>query len=325
MAKLAGVSSSTVSRALNDHPAIGEDTKAKIRKISQELGYTPSQLSRSYYQNKSFRLGLVIPFLQKGEEVETLPKEYFSKVLLGATHRGMQNDYSINLIPDQNLKSEDLIELVKSKSVDGLIIVGAKNNDKRFKNLQTQNIPFIFVHHYDPRHPYLYVDIDPKAGMEEAILLLKNQGIKNCSFLGAGDIFINSTDRQEVFEKLCKKHSITIHSVHQGDYSRNSGTITAEVLLNKGLPDALISANDRMAYGALEAFKSAGIHIPEQIKIIGFDNQEISQLSHPQLTTIENPFYKIGQIAANLLIGKLNGENVKSQKLQSKLIRRGSA
>ena len=82
VAKAVGVSPSTVTRALNGHPGIPDSTKERIQKASRELGYIPSRLSRSHYQNRSFRLGFVIPFTREGEDVETLPKEYFSKVLM---------------------------------------------------------------------------------------------------------------------------------------------------------------------------------------------------------------------------------------------------
>lgn len=324
VARIAGVSPSTVSRALSGHEAISIETREKILKISADLGYTPSQLSRNYYQNKSFRLGLVIPFIQIHNEFETLPREYFSKLMLGGTATAMNNNFSLQLIPDSGLTTSQLASKVESKEVDGLIITGGKKGDSRFEELFEQKVPFVAIHHYNSEIPYHYVDIDPRGGLEEAINDLKSKSVQNIAYIGSGTEFVNSDDRLTVLKQLTEKYEMSLMHVIQGDYSLKSGyKCGMELLKIKGL-DAIFCANDRMAFGLLERCLEVGVKVPETLKIIGFDDQEISILSRPKLTTIENPFFEIGKKAVSMLIKLINGESCQSKKLTSRLILRES-
>lgn len=326
VAEAVGVSPSTVTRALNDHPGIPEKTRLKIQKASEKLGYIPSRLSRSHYQNRSFRLGFVIPFTREGENVETLPKEYFSKVLMGATNSALNQKYSITLIPDENLSGEELSRMVLEKSVDGLILVGGKVGDERYPIFLKKEIPFVLIHNYDPELKVLHIDIDPTQGIMAALDHLKDRGIKTIGYLGAGQDFINSSDREQAIMKGCEMTGLNcIRVIQSNGWSREEAYNTAEEFLVGDRPEAIFCANDRMAFGLIQKFQEKGLKIPDDAKVIGFDLQDIATLVSPKITTIENPFFAIGQKSAELLIAKLNGEEVESISIASRLVVHESA
>ena len=321
VAKAVGVSPSTVTRALNDHPGIPEKTRLRIQKASTELGYIPSRLSRSHYQNRSFRLGFVIPFSREGENVETLPKEYFSKVLMGATHSALTQNYSITLIPDENLSAENLAHMVLEKSIDGLIIVGGKSGDKRYDYFIKEDIPFVLIHNYDEKQKALYVDINPLKGLYDALVYLKDKKIKRVSYLGAGSSFVNSVDRENAIKKSCSELGLDfVQSVQSDGWSREKAYEVCDEFFGKDKPEVVFCANDRMAFGVIQKFREKKIHVPESIRVVGFDHQDIATLVSPKITTIENPFFSIGQKSSELLISKLNGEEVKSISIDSRFI-----
>lgn len=326
VAQAVGVSPSTVTRALNDHPGIPEKTRLKIQKASEKLGYIPSRLSRSHYQNRSFRLGFVIPFTREGENVETLPKEYFSKVLMGATNSALNQKYSITLIPDESLSGEDLARMVLEKSVDGLIIVGGKTGDERYPIFLEKEIPFILIHNYDPELKVLHIDIDPSQGILAALDHLKDQGVSSVGYLGAGRDFINSADREQAILKGCELTGLNCTQIIQSKgWSREEAYNTSEEFLKANRPQAIFCANDRMAFGLIQKFQEHGLKVPDDVRVIGFDLQDIATLVSPKITTIENPFFAIGQKSAELLIAKLNGGEVESISIPSRLVVHESA
>jgi LacI family transcriptional regulator len=322
VAKKAGVSPSTVTRALNDHPGIPEKTRKRIKALSKKLGYVPSQLARGYFQKKSFRIGMVIP-MDNNDYV--LPYEYFSKTTAGVIKGADAQNYTVSIIKDDPLKKNELANLVNKHSVDGMIFVSVAIKDTRFSYLHRHRIPFVFIHHYCRNKPYVYVDCDSYTGMKQSFEYIRKKNIKKIGFLGGGNGYVNSIDRKRIFKELSGEYNMTVTKVVQGNYSRQSGFRAAQDFLKGQRPQLIFCANDRMALGLLQSLAQKNIMVPQHIKIIGFDNQEISRISVPPITTIENPFFEIGEKAADKLIALIKGERVTSESPPSRLIVRETA
>ncbi|MBF0289721.1 MAG: LacI family DNA-binding transcriptional regulator [SAR324 cluster bacterium] len=320
----ANVSPSTVSRALSDHPAIPQSTKNRIKKIARELGYIPSQIGKSFNQKKSFRLGLVVPFKYEGI-LETISPNYMSNIIYGILVSASKKNYSLNIVADLNLDAKGLEALVLSHQVDGLIFPRPKISDRRFAYLYKNKVPFIFIHHYVKNRPYLYVDCDPKPGMQAAFRYLAGLNVSKVSFLSGGDQYINSIDRKKIFQELSALHKMKICQIIDGNFSKASGIEAASGFIAEGKPDAILCTNDRMAFGLVQELKERNIRIPEDIRVLGFDNEYISTLAAPHLTTIDNSFSQLGQLAGEKLIASINGKKVESEQIRTKLIIRASA
>ncbi len=326
VAEKAGVSPSTVSRALNDHPSIPKSTADRIKQIAKELNYIPSHLARSFYQKKSYRIGIVIPYYVTKDKIETVHSEYFSQMLFGCIISASRHNYTISVISDNGMSEKELAKTVLSHTVDGLIFLGTKYRDERFYYLIEENIPFILVYNYLPDKKSLFIDIDSESGMREAFNYLNSINVKKIAYLGGNKEYINAIDRERNFLNLVSEFQMDNWGIIDGNFSKDSGVEAARYLLkSKKLPEAIICANDLMAFGLIRELKQNNIKIPEDIKVIGFDNQEISLISSPTITTINNPFYKVGYLASENLIKYLTNQQVDTYKLESKLILRESA
>ena len=324
VAKLAGVSPSTVSRVFSKNKSISKETIQKVKKIAKKIGYTPSEIGKIFSHNKSFRIAVIIPFKYNQNKPSTIAYEYFSKTLLGIIEECGKHKYSVGMIADNNLTEQDLMKLTNSKSYDGFIFLVPSIDDTRFETLYKNKIPFIFVNHYIKNMPYPYVDCDSYLGMKDAFKYLQNKKIKKVTMLSAGKKSINSLDREKIFKKLSKQYKFKITKIVEGNFSKTSGYIKADEFLLDERPEVIFCANDRMAFGVITRLKEQKINIPDEIKIIGFDNQDLSTLIQPKLTTIENPFFDIGKQAGINLIKIISNKKFENVKMKTKLIIRES-
>lgn len=325
VAEKAGLSPSTVSRALTDHPAIPLSTRDHVKKIAKALGYIPSLLGKGFYQKKSYRLGLVIPF-QYDTRIRSIQGEYFSKTLYGLIRAATAKDFTVNVIADTGLSADELARLVLGHSVDGFVFLGVKIGDFRFDYLAKKKVPFVFIHHREDGKPFCHVDIDSAKGLRLILEHLKSKNVRSVAWVGGNKEYLNSQDREKIFPKLARELGFEFRGSWEGGFSRRGGQATArKILETRPLPDAIVCANDRSAFGVIEVVKAAGTRIPEEIRITAFDNLDEATLITPQLTTVENPLFEIGQMAGEKLLALIEGKESKSVSVEPRLIIRESA
>ena len=155
---------------------------------------------------------------------------------------------------------------------------------------------------------------------------MKTKGVKTVGYLGAGKDFINSHDREQAIIAGCEETGLECKMVVQSQgWSREEAYKTAKEFVIDDRPEAIFCANDRMAFGLIQKMKEHEVEVPKDLKVIGFDLQDIATLASPKITTIENPFFYIGQKSAEILIAKLNGKKVESISINSRLIVNESA
>jgi DNA-binding LacI/PurR family transcriptional regulator len=325
VAARAGVSPPTVSRALNDHPSIPVTTRERIKRIARELGYVPSHIGRSHYQKKSYSLAAIIPYRKISGGIHSINNEHLTVFLYGAIQSASAEEYSVTVIADVGLSSEVLAELVLSRRVDALILLGCKVADHRPADLHALGIPFILIHHYVRHKPYLYIDSEPESGYRELFDYLASRGRPSLGFLGGGDQLIDALDRRKVVNKLAAEYGFPVSRVVEGNFTIQSGLAAAETFSTGPFPDVIVCANDNMAFGLMEGLKQRGVSIPADVGVTGFDDFELSGFISPRLTTIHNPFFDIGVEAGRLLLARLKGEDVASRKFPTNLIIRESA
>ncbi len=320
VAKAAGVSPSTVSRALSGNPLISLSTREKIEALAMKMGYVPSIIGKSHYSGKSYQIGAVVPLNNR-----TVVSEYFGRMIYGMVSTAETKGYSVSVIADTGLSSNELEQRVKSRAVDGLLMLSTKTSDKRFAQLYEHKIPFILIHNYFPNKPYLFAECDSNPGMLQAFTHLKEKGVRTISFVSGNREYRDTLDRETIFDNLVKQMRFKCIEKFNGDFSRTSGLRVARQIREDSVPDAIICANDRMAFGLIEGLNTRGIKVPEDVMIIGFDDQFLSTLISPKITTIENPFEEIAKAATERLIDLIDGKSVKSIRVPSRLIHRESA
>lgn len=301
----ADVSTATVSRVINEHPAVKDETREKIIKIIKENNYRPNTVARSLSTNKSkivgvfftdhFNSGLHHPFFREviyGLE-KNLGKEGYD--ILYFTNRQWGDDFSY-------------LEKCKDRNVDGVVLMGVLKDDPNLPKLLDSNIPVAFVDIDIKRENASYVMSDNILGAKKAVNYLYDLGHRKIGMIMGIKATKPTNDRFIGFEEALEKLNLNYKSewIFDGKYSEKGGYKAAKEMLNSdNRPTALFCQSDSMAIGAIRAIEEAGLKVPEDFSIIGFDDIEVSSYVKPALTTIKQNKKKMGKSATQLLINMM--------------------
>jgi len=322
VAKRAGVSIATVSQVLTNasYSRISQKTKMKILKIAKELDYTPNILARGLITRRTSFIGVLIP---------DIVNSFFPDILQGIENILIEKDYSMILCTyDKNYdKEKKYLKLLIKKNVDGIIWAPSKN----IKNLYKEFIPWkqkIILICYDSYKYFTALHPNNKLGGYLATEYLIKKGCKNIAHLSSSKVDIAGSERFKGYKKALIKYGILFKKemVMEGDYTLEWGYNNTKKLFSQGLnPDGIFACSDIVAIGAITYLKEKGYKIPDDIKIIGYDDIPIASLVSPKLTTISQPKIETGQKAVQMIFDMLNKKQVASQTLTPHLIIRESA
>lgn len=308
IAKRLNISAATVSRGLKNHPAINKDTKKKIFDLAEELGYQTNKFASNLRKQKTQTIGVIVPRLNS---------LFMSSVLSGIEK--VANNAGYNLIITQSLEKEEKertnAHTMFNNRVDGLIVSLAYDTRKytHFEPFIRKNIPLIFFDRVAADIPATKVLIDNfKAGLLATSHLI-DQGCKNILHI-TGNLTRNVyKDRFDGYKKALEDNGIAYSEelLIINDLSEQAifDCLTNDVLNRKKLPDGLFVANDASAAFALTIFKQAGLKVPEDIAIVGFNNDLISRVTEPAITTINYPGTEMGETLARILVSHLEGNS----------------
>jgi len=332
IARKAGVSKATVSRVLNNRPeGVGPETRQRIQDIVRETGFQPNSLARCLATGKSASVGVIIP---------DIVNPYYSLLVRGAEDTLKKAGYSLFLCnSDHNIvKEKEYVTVLIEKGVDGIILDSAESDcDCQLELLDDENIPYVVLDRIiegPAKYPGVYVD-NRQGGRLAASYLLSKPG-SSLLFINGPLDYSQSRDRQNGVEDIVIENGLAESSVRivYGDFSIESGYRLTKDLLSNHHPasfgsfpfTAIFTANDLMAVGALRALKKAGISVPEQVEIIGFDDIELATLVDPPLSTVSQPAFEMGARSAGMLCQMMAGRRprTKTITLETNLIFRGT-
>ena len=304
VAEALNLSPSTISRGLKDHPHIHKDTKKKIWAAAKEMGYQQNKFASSLRKRRTETIGVVVPRLNS----------YFMATVISGMEK-ITNKHGYGLIISQSQESGkqeiSCISTLFNSRVDGILISLAfdtKNLD-HFNKLFNKDIPIVFFDRVADCEGCMSVIIDNyKAGYEATTHLIE-QGCKKIIHLG-GNILRNVySERFRGYKQALHDNGIDFNQklVFISDLTGQSGRDIMKKVLKQNLkPDGIFASNDTSAVATMVEMQEAGIKIPDDIAVAGFNNEPISQVIRPNLTTVDYPAREIGEIAANALIEKLN-------------------
>jgi len=306
LAKKLNISIATVSRALKDDPVVSKKTKKKISELAEEMGYRSNHFARNLRNQRTNTIGVIVPRLNS----------YFMSTVIAGIE-SIANNEGYNLIISQSSESFDK-ERASAKTmfdsrVDGILVSLAYDTEdlSHFDSFFKRRIPLIFFDRVVDDENCTNILIDNRKAAYEATNHLIKQG---CSRI----VHITATPKRNVYVDRLQgyKHALSDNDIPFkqefvliSNLSQESGVIAAqEILKMNPLPDAVFVANDNCAVGCMLALKQAGIKIPEDIAFVGFNNDPVSKVIEPNLTTINYPGYEMGEVAASNLINHLNGK-----------------
>lgn len=322
IAKIANVSKATVSYVLNDKPGVSDKVRSKIKNIIDEYNYVPNSAARGLAGEKTHFIGLVIP---------DISDMFYANIIRGVEKTSNKLGFFLNLFTThaQAEREQQVIKLFNKSMVDGLIVMAYYLKDLYIDILTESGIPFVFID-YPPKNEEIYsVLVDNESGAFEATEYLISLGHKKIAFLEGSKVAWDSKARFEGYVKALKRHATEFNPnlVENGNFTKEEGYLaTKRLLAKKEKFTAIFSANDQMAIGAIRALKEAGLKVPDDISIVGFDNIEASSIIEPPLTTVSQPIYEMGKKAVEVLVKLINKEEVKEKKimLKTRLIERHS-
>lgn len=331
IAEKACVSKATVSRVLNNRSeGVGPETRQRIQQIMQETGFQPSGFARGLATGKSASVGVIIP---------DIVNPYYSLLVRGAEDALKRSGYSLFLCnSDHDIKKEkEYVSVLIEKGVDGIILDSAESDcDCQLELLDNQNIPYVLVDRIieDPvRYPGVYVD-NREGGRLAAEYIFSQPG-SSLLFLNGPIEYSQSRLRLAgVEDALAGSHLPSeALTVLYGDFSIDSGfRLTMNHLaengrMKDGFPfTGIFTANDLMAIGTLRALKQAGIAVPDQVEVIGFDDIELATLVDPPLSTVSQPALEMGSRSVGMLLQLMAGKKLrqKTVTLKTDLVLRGT-
>jgi len=325
VAKKAGVSVSTVSRAFNNYSDISDATRKAIYVIAEELGYKPNIAAKSLGSTKHFRLGMLV----ENYETSRILNQLVFEILMSFRDTASKQGYEIVLLPTTTevQKAESIAKLFSDKQLDGAFIMGLKTTDEYFLELKNIKLPCVLFDINIDNEMVSSVGVDSVKGAFLAVEHLIKLGHKKIAFINGHKEAAVSYERLDGFYLAMNRYGIEIDTdlIQYGDFGDKSGETAIENLLKtKKEFTAVFCASDLMAVGAVNMLDNLGYSVPTDISVVGFDDIYIGQYMKPKLTTIRQNRERIGQSAANVLINMVMGQRIGRVMIEPELVERES-
>lgn len=312
VAKMAGVSISTVSRVINNSKPVSPDIKERVEKIIAETDYVPNPVARSLVMKKSQFIGVVVPDISNTKIAE---------ILNGIEMVGRMYDYDILLCNSYGelLEEERYVNLLVSKQVAAMIFVTWKLEESIVNHIKSTKIPTIFISKNASLYDVHSVGIDHFTASKQLGELLGKKGCKKIGFIRTSvDKTHEGYSVYEGFKVGLKEQGINLEQqyLEHGDAGLESGyDIAMEWINKKHIPEVVFATNDETAIGAMNAFRDSGYKVPEDVSIIGYDDIKLCEMTRPKLATIRQPLYDIGAVSIRMAVKLIKGEEVKEKKV----------
>lgn len=319
IAESANVSKSTVSRVLNQNTPVNEQKRKAVLAAMKRLQYKPNVVARSLAGGSSLTLGIV---------TQNIGSPFYDSVTQGVIQGMSGSDYS-PIFADGRWDRETEIAVIRTlvdRNVDGLVMVGGNLTLHEIDDLR-QGKPLVVVARDLNDQSIPSICIDNVVAARQAVQHLIDAGHRRIAHVKGHPEHRDAIDRHEGYQQALKQANIEVDSrlVVNGDFSSQSGVIAVESLLMRDVPfSAIFAANDEMAMGIRLALYRRGIRVPEDISIVGFDDQPGSAYMTPPLTTVAQPAIAMGEAAAKVVLGQLLKSEYKLQRFQTELIIRES-
>ncbi len=314
LAKRAGVSTATVSRALSGSPLVKETTRNRIVQLAAEMGYYPNLNARNLTRRSTQIVGLIVTniaeefgaLITKG--IEDAARNYDLHVMIWSAHRGPR-------------EAQIALDLCRNLRVDGIIMAETWTHLMECENVP--DVPIAYVNRTSnvPATAWAVIPDDyynARIAVERLIAL----GHRDIGYVGGVGTWLASRERLRAYRDVMTEHHCPLVDawITEGDWTVDSGIVQGtKILIGQAKPSAIFAANDLMAVGVLDAARELGIGVPKDLSVIGMDNREVCQYTRPRLSSVSIPLYEMGRQAMILL-----AQDIQERKVQQELTNRGT-
>lgn len=327
IAAAAGVTHPTVSRALNESPLISSETRERIQRIAREMGYIPDAVAQSLQTRRTHIIGLV---------VTSIGDPFFAELVKGVEEVARPAGFSVFLNSSYNDPNQEIqvIETFHRQRVDGILIASSRIGANYVERLARINVPVVLLNSQaEGDHDFLHsVAVDDRIGARRAVEYLIELGHRRIGYIGVTDRPRSNTRRLRGYHDALRAAGIEPgpkwvriddHDPALEDGDARAGASAARLLLEAGVT-ALFCYNDMVAVGALLGCRDAGIDVPDELSVIGFDDIDLARYVNPPLTSVAQPKRRMGGIAMQMIIDLLDEKPVVNQIIEPVVMERQS-
>ena len=320
VASAAGVSVATVSRVLNDHPAVRPGTRSRVLSAVTQLGYRPNAVARSLRTHQTRTLGLIISdvlnpfFTELARAVEDAARERGYSVIIGnADERAALQEHHVGTLLERR--------------IDGLLISPTGGGTVMMRDAARAGTPMVFVDRWIEGIDVPVVHADGRAAVQELVTHLHALGHRRLAIIGGPRATTTGNERVDAFRTALHAHGLTLPEQYtgQGDFQTESGRrATAAFLALPEPPDVIFATDNLMALGAMDELRSRGLRVPDDIALAAFDDIPWFLHTDPPITAIAQPTGELGHRAVQALINLVEGRSAGSVTLSARLVTRRS-
>ncbi|MEW5959209.1 MAG: LacI family DNA-binding transcriptional regulator [Chloroflexota bacterium] len=317
VAKKANVAPSTISRALQDHPRIGAETKARIRALAEEMGYIPSTVARSLTANQTWTIGMVLA---------TISDPFMGRVVEGVEQVAIEAGFNVFLSTSQNDRQREIavIDVLQQRRVDGIIVIASHLFDRYRRYFDRVHVPIVMIDEQEPGGVIHAVAVDDGRGARLAVEHLLALGHQRIGYVGVTNRPKSNQYRLKGYQEALKAAGITpdptlIFTADNIEDHARRGEASVEPLWAAGAT-AIFCYNDMTAIGVLSACYKRGLSVPDNLSVIGFDDIDMAAYTIPPLTTIHQPRFELGQRAMQMILDLLASQTPENQLIPAELV-----
>jgi LacI family transcriptional regulator len=304
VAKRAGVAPITVSRVINNSGYASQETRARVEAAVAELGYVPNTLARSLRSRRTNTLALVLT---------DITNPFWTTVARGVEDTASDAGFNVIFCNTDESEAEQhkYLRVLLQKQVDGVLLVPARSTSEPIEFIQEQRTPVVVLDRWVPDARADVVRCDSEGGAYQLVRLLLSLGHRRIALLSGPPGVSTAEDRIAGYRRALAEAGLRggAELVHDGEFTQASGyEMARQALAAKPRPTALFAGNNFIAIGALRALRDAGLGVPEDVALVGFDDLPAALVIEPFLTVAAQPAYEMGQRATALLLARLSGQ-----------------
>ncbi len=303
VAQAAGVSVATVSRVVNGTAVVRDDTRHRVEAEVTRLGYSPNAAARSLITNRTNTIGVVLPDIWG---------EYFSEVIRGIDLSARQAGYHVLVSSSHSdvAETRDVLRTMHGR-VDGVIVMSPHASPRELQGCLPPSLPVVFLNSAPGGAPHAALHVDNRGGARAMVAHLLGLGHRRLAFVTGPASNFDAAERRRGCRDALRTARLGPDAVSEfeGDFGEESGQVAGEAIVRlETRPTAIFAANDSMAIGVLFALRGAGVRVPEEIAVAGFDDIPIARFASPPLSTVRLDIRTLGERALARLLAEISGE-----------------
>lgn len=315
IAEVVGKSVAAVSRALNDYDDISEETRAYVKQVAKEMGYTPNLMAQRLQKRTTDTLGFILPFFSPRDS-----DPYFSELLAGIASKAADQgfDLLVSTCKPGPIETQTYQRLINSRRVDGIIVARPRWQDERIELLLEKEFPFTVIGPVDSTDNILSVSDEPAEAARLVVEHLTGQGHELIALINTPLDLIFSSGFLTGFRGAMVRARLTVNDnfLEESDFTQADGYRMAQLLLSREkAPTAIVTADDVVALGVMAAAQDQGLEIGNDLAVTGYGDILLSEHSQPPLTTVHRPAYAMGQRACQMLIAQIRGHPIEENQI----------